>query len=66
MDSKWFGPCETCGKWRFHSKKRKVKIPVGGTATSQKRMCGPCFRAVETMLSINKPVSSHGKDNMGG
>ncbi len=74
MDSKWFARCETCGKRRLYIAKRQVKLPIGQKAKSQKLMCRGCFRAVETMLSMNKnvelsgdkPKPTHGRDNLGG
>lgn len=49
---KFYGKCELplCGKKAFFVRKRIVEIPAVGPTTSQKEMCGSCFRKIRGMV----------------
>lgn len=47
-----YGICGICKKRRFFVRKRKIKLPTGDIATSQKLMCGKCDRIVKKAVNI--------------
>lgn len=46
-------PCEVCHKLKKNVVKRTVRLPIGQTALSQKKMCDQCNDLVNVMLNIN-------------
>lgn len=45
--------CEVCHKPQKNVVRRKVQLPIGPTALSQKKMCDGCYDLVNKMLEIN-------------
>lgn len=52
-DFRLYSKCETCPRKALFVRKRMVKLPIGSTAKSQKRMCNQCFTRVNKMLETN-------------
>lgn len=53
MEWKIFTFCPVCKKWRVYISKRVISIPTGGTAISQKLMCGDCYKNIKIMIKLN-------------
>ena len=54
----WIVRCQTCGRkalW-FTVKYRTVTTPMG-PATSKKKLCGRCNRAVQGLDEINRKIN---------
>ncbi len=51
-----FSRCERCGRRALLPRKRVYKISHVGVATSQKKLCGHCYRGIR---KINKELT-HG------
>lgn len=50
----WHGKCEICKRKAFFARKRKIEVPLTGSAMSKKQMCSNCYSAILTALSKNK------------
>lgn len=48
---KIIGKCKSCKKNRLFIRRRKVKIPVGGEATSHDLLCNACYNKLVTKLN---------------
>ena len=47
--------CVGCKQERFTAKKRKIRTPLGMTATSKEPICAGCYKSIKKEFSTDAP-----------